>query len=103
MATELEKVVPFGRSMDEYRKMFALTDGDLDRKILGVADGPASFNAEMLVENSYISLENVQLHVTISIGATIVQNDDTMETLLKRADTLLYKSKNTGRNRLTMG
>jgi len=47
MAMELEKVVPFGRSLDEYRHMFALSRKDLDQRILGVADGPASFNAEM--------------------------------------------------------
>lgn len=46
---ELEKVVPFGRSMDEYRNMFALSDRDLNKKIIGVGDGPASFNAEMCV------------------------------------------------------
>ena len=43
----LAKVVPFGRSMNEYRSMFALSDKDLDRNIVGVGDGPASFNAEM--------------------------------------------------------
>ena len=43
---KLKKVVPFGRSLDEYIKMFSLTDADLDKRILGVGDGPASFNAE---------------------------------------------------------
>jgi hypothetical protein len=43
----LDQVVPWGRSFDEYRRMFALTEGDLQRKILGCADGPASFNAEL--------------------------------------------------------
>lgn len=38
---------PWGRSFDEYRRMFALTDADLDRRIIGCADGPAAFNAEM--------------------------------------------------------
>lgn len=33
--------------MDEYVAMFALTAQDLDSCILGCADGPASFNAEM--------------------------------------------------------
>jgi hypothetical protein len=42
----LEQVVPWGRSFDEYRRMFALTDADLRLRILGCADGPASFNAE---------------------------------------------------------
>lgn len=47
MAMILEKVVPFGRSMDEYIKMFNLTAVDLNKKIIGIGDGPASFNAEM--------------------------------------------------------
>ncbi len=52
MVMKLENVVPFGRSMDEYKKMFALSEQDLNgegriRRIVGVADGPASFNAEM--------------------------------------------------------
>ena len=42
----LSSVVPWGRSFDEYRRMFALTDGDLGGRILGCGDGPASFNAE---------------------------------------------------------
>jgi len=46
MAMKLETVVPFGRSLDEYIKMFDLTAVDLGRRILGVGDGPASFNAE---------------------------------------------------------
>jgi hypothetical protein len=42
----LDQVVPWGRSFDEYRRMFALTADDLQLKIVGCADGPASFNAE---------------------------------------------------------
>jgi len=42
----LEEVVPWGRSFDEYRRMFALSDADLGLRILGCGDGPASFNAE---------------------------------------------------------
>ena len=47
MAFSLSKVVPWGRSLAQYRSMFALDDADLERRILGCADGPASFNAEM--------------------------------------------------------
>lgn len=47
MVVELEKVVPLGRSLKEYKLMFNLTDKDLNKRIIGVADGPASFNAEM--------------------------------------------------------
>lgn len=46
MAMVLEKVVPFGRSFDEYRCMFNLTSADLEGKMIGVGDGPASFNTE---------------------------------------------------------
>lgn len=42
----LHQVVPWGRSFDEYRRMFTLTADDLARKIVACADGPASFNAE---------------------------------------------------------
>ncbi len=42
----LSQVVPWGRSFDEYQRMFALTAGDLERRIVCCADGPAAFNAE---------------------------------------------------------
>jgi hypothetical protein len=42
----LDQVVPWGRSFEEYRRMFALSEADLQLRILGCADGPASFNAE---------------------------------------------------------
>jgi len=42
----LDQVMPWGRSFDEYRRMFALTEADLDLRIVGCGDGPASFNAE---------------------------------------------------------
>jgi hypothetical protein len=42
----LDKVVPWGRSFDEYCRMFSLTENDLAGRIVGCADGPASFNAE---------------------------------------------------------
>jgi len=42
---QLQDVVPWGRSFDEYRRMFALSGEDLSHPILGCGDGPASFNA----------------------------------------------------------
>ena len=47
MSFTLENVVPWGRSYDEYLRMFTLTEADLGRQILGCGDGPASFNAEL--------------------------------------------------------
>jgi hypothetical protein len=42
----LDSVVPWGRSFDEYRSMFALSDRELGLTILDCGSGPASFNAE---------------------------------------------------------
>ncbi|MEW6492471.1 MAG: SAM-dependent methyltransferase [Cyanobacteriota bacterium] len=47
MVLKLEKVVPWGRSLDEYMRMFDLTPDELKLRILDCAGGPASFNAEM--------------------------------------------------------
>ena len=47
MSITLDQVVPWGRSLEEYRRMFDMSERDLDAKILGCGDGPASFNAEM--------------------------------------------------------
>ncbi|UCH35917.1 MAG: SAM-dependent methyltransferase [Armatimonadota bacterium] len=47
MGFTLGQVVPWGRSYDEYVAMFALTGADLEGRILGCGDGPASFNAEL--------------------------------------------------------
>jgi hypothetical protein len=46
MAVFLDNVVPFGRSLAEYKKIFGLTPTDFAGKIVGIGDGPASFNAE---------------------------------------------------------
>lgn len=44
---QLQDIVPWGRSFEEYRDMFLLTDADLQKTLLGCGDGPASFNAEL--------------------------------------------------------
>lgn len=56
----------------------------------------------VLVEKSSISVEGKNIEATLSIGATLAREGDTAETLMKRADDLLYKSKSEGRNRLTI-
>lgn len=54
MAMKLDSVVPFGRSLDEYVKMFDLSETDLQSRILGVGDGPASFNAEATAQGATV-------------------------------------------------
>ncbi|MBW4621878.1 MAG: SAM-dependent methyltransferase [Cyanosarcina radialis HA8281-LM2] len=47
MAFQYQSAVPWGRSFDEYQRMFALAADDLNLRIIGCADGPASFNAHL--------------------------------------------------------
>lgn len=47
MGYKLENVVPWGRNLNEYIKMFNLTSAELQLKIIDCAGGPASFNVEM--------------------------------------------------------
>jgi len=47
MAFELQTVVPWGRNLQEYIRMFNLSEIDKQKRIISFGDGPASFNAEM--------------------------------------------------------
>ena len=55
-----------------------------------------------LVERSGLPYNGDFLRVTVSIGITMVQEDDTAESIQKRADNALYMSKDGGRNQTTM-
>lgn len=57
----------------------------------------------MLVENSVLRTGEQELHVTVSIGITPCKEEDSLESLVKRADELMYQSKEAGRNRVTVG
>lgn len=52
---QLSDVIPWGRSLDEYTQMFALTTDDLAKRLLGCGDGPASFNAELSARDGDIT------------------------------------------------
>lgn len=56
-----------------------------------------------LVEHSVLREEGEELSVTISVGATMVLSDDTLDTLVERADRMMYESKENGRNQVTIG
>jgi diguanylate cyclase (GGDEF)-like protein len=57
----------------------------------------------MLIENTYIMHDNQKMEVTISVGATQVTETDTVNSIIERADTLMYKSKAAGKNCVTSG
>lgn len=56
-----------------------------------------------LVASTFIKQNHATLRVTASIGATMAKPGDSIASILKRADILLYASKQDGRNRCTFG
>lgn len=46
MSVEIDKIITWGRSLDEYIEMFSMSQDDLKGNILGCSDGMSSFNAE---------------------------------------------------------
>ena len=63
--------------------------------------GMVSESMRKLAEN--FEFRNQDLRVSISIGATLANSEDSLASVLKRADSLLYQSKQDGRNRVTFG
>lgn len=57
----------------------------------------------MLTEKAYLNTEQGQIPVTLSIGATLSRKGDTLKKIIRRADALMYESKQNGRNQVTFG
>jgi hypothetical protein len=75
----LDEVVPWGRSFDEYRRMFALTDEDLRLKMIGCGDGPASFNAEATRRGAHVvSCDPIYRYNTDQLRQRIAATHDTI-------------------------
>jgi diguanylate cyclase (GGDEF)-like protein/PAS domain S-box-containing protein len=56
-----------------------------------------------LTERARLDLKDQKVSVTISVGATLSRAGDTLDEITRRADALMYESKNNGRNRATFG
>jgi diguanylate cyclase (GGDEF)-like protein len=63
----------------------------------------AAEKVRTLVEYSRLDVNGQGLTVTISIGGTMLCPGDTPESLIQRADELMYRSKQAGRNRVMIG
>jgi diguanylate cyclase (GGDEF)-like protein/PAS domain S-box-containing protein len=57
----------------------------------------------MLLENSWLDHNGVQIQVTASFGGTISNTQDERESIVERADKQLYLSKEAGRNCVHIG
>ncbi|MBE6612771.1 MAG: diguanylate cyclase [Ruminococcaceae bacterium] len=56
-----------------------------------------------LVESTEIECEKGALNVSVSVGITMAVGEDSVETVVERADALMYQSKHCGKNRVSIG
>jgi len=56
-----------------------------------------------MIENSTVITGGADIRMTVSLGATLACQGDTLDSLVKRADGLMYQSKLAGRNCVTLG
>ena len=74
MIFKLENIVPWGRSFDEYKKMFSLQEEDLNLPIIDCGGGPSSFNVEMFdLGNKVISCDPIYQFTTAEINNRITE------------------------------
>jgi diguanylate cyclase (GGDEF)-like protein/PAS domain S-box-containing protein len=79
---------------EEYVAVIANVEGD---ELIRTAN-----RCRALAEQSRVPAD-ASLRITVSIGVTLARADDTAASIIKRADRLMYQSKDAGRNRVTMG
>jgi len=56
----------------------------------------------VFIEKSWITVDKENLKVTVSIGGAMSTNKDTIESIIHRSDAQMYKSKESGRNCVTI-
>jgi len=82
MTFKYNEAVPWGRSFDEYCRMFGLSEVDLQLRIIGCGDGPASFNSEMLkLGHRVVSCDPLYQLSTTQIQERI---DETYENVMRQ-------------------
>jgi len=93
-------VMTFLRETDSFGRW----GGDEFLIILRHSDWPATLNVVEKIrrEVEVSKLSSIDKNITISIGVTEFQPEDSIEKLMKRADDALYKSKFDGRNRVRL-
>jgi len=89
---DLQQTVPWGRSLDEYVRMFALGERELGLRIVGCGDGPASFNAQMSRKGKrVISVDPLYRFSAAEIAQRIDEiAGDMVEGARRKADAFLW-------------
>lgn len=73
MSVSLDEIVPFGRSLSEYRLMFNLTEADCAQKILDCGAGPASFNAELSAQGKSVGSSVISVDPIYAFSGAQIQ------------------------------
>jgi len=58
---------------------------------------------KIIVEKSFLMVNGQKVSVSASMGATVARAEDTLEGIFQRIDELMYRSKEEGKNRYTIG
>ena len=96
MPVTLDRILIWGRPLDEYVDMFALSDEDLEERFLDCASGPASFNASLtMLGGSIISLDPIYCLSSDEITGRINEAYNMIIGQLKEAMTRNYSMVNT--------
>lgn len=92
MAFKLDNIVPWGRSFDEYVRMFDLGEDALALSILSCGDGPAGFNSEMYKRgNKVISCDPIYQFTADQLQKRITKTyDKVMEETYKNQDNFVW-------------
>jgi hypothetical protein len=82
MRFSLDKVVPWGRSYEEYIAMFSLTETELELPIVGCGDGPASFNSKLTKRGG--NIVSVDPIYAFDAGQIRTRISETYETVIRQ-------------------
>ncbi|AKB81511.1 hypothetical protein MSBR3_0933 [Methanosarcina barkeri 3] len=93
MTITYSDIKPWGRSFNEYVRMFDLTPADLRRKIVGCGDGPASFNAELTERGGNVtSVDPVYIFSADEIRQRIYETyNDIIDQTQKNQDKFIWQ------------
>ena len=102
--TVLKSVAATNQMNTRKSDMFGRWGGE---EFVGIYLVKALYDAPILGEKARMLVANTQipyikpLSVTVSVGITVVRDGDTVDSIIARADQLMYQSKTAGKNRVT--